>query len=195
MHRCSRESRLPPQALDRSTSRDSLRSSLRCGACRARGTALVALRSLARGDVVGGRPRRSRPVYPPGGGIESWQPSRCPTDVFEPARPARRVPPSASLATDHSGLLAPSGVGRCAAGLKWMWFRRQRFTRSGPADRGFAARDGRGCVAANGECAGRSLGRVGARCWLGPLLRRALARAQGRSRRRKRERADESVGR
>ncbi len=32
-------------------------------------------------------------------------------------------------------------------------------------------------------------GRVGARCWLGGLLGRALARAQGRSRRRERERA------
>jgi len=36
---------------------------------------------------------------------------------------------------------------------------------------------------------GARSGRVGARCWMVVLLRRALARAQGRSRRRERERA------
>jgi len=67
--------------------------------------------------------------------------------------------------------------------------RRQRFTRSGPTDLNTADRDGRGCVAANGECAGRSL-RAGRRAVLVAIIscRRALARARGRSRRRERER-------
>jgi len=65
------------------------------------------------------------------------------------------------------------------SGLKWMCPRRQRFTRSGPADLGEADRDGRSCVAANGECAGRSL-RAGRRAVLvgATSCRRALARAR-----------------
>ena len=57
--------------------------------------------------------------------------------------------------------------------------RRQRFTRSGPPDLGFADRDGRRCVATNGECAGRSL-RAGRRAVLvgATSCRRVLARAQ-----------------
>jgi len=78
----------------------------------------------------------------------------------------------------------------CArSGLKCMCPRRQRFTRSGPADLGTADRDGRRCVAANGECAGRLL-RAGRRAVLdGSRRAGALARArQGRARRRERER-------
>ncbi len=89
---------------------------------------------------------------------------------YAPARPARRVPPSASLATDHSGRAGALRTARARSGLKWMCPRRQRFTRSGPRDLGKADRDGRGCVAANGECAGRSL-RAGRRAVLvGTLL-------------------------
>jgi len=103
------------------------------------------------------------------------------------------LPPSASLATDHSGR-ASAPVGAVPAGLKCMCPRRQRFTRSGPADLGSADRDGRGCVAANGECAGRSL-RAGRRAALVVSLRAgALSLAPtGRSRRRERERADGSI--
>jgi len=115
---------------------------------------------------------------------------------YSTARTARRVPPSASLATDHSGR-ASAPVGAGPAGLKCICPRRQRFTRSGPADLGEADRDGRGCVAANGECAGRSL-RAGRRAVLvGDHLMQARSRSRpvGRSRRRERERADGSVGR
>jgi len=111
------------------------------------------------------------------------------------ARPARRVPPSASLATDHSGRAGALRTARARSGLKWMCPRRQRFTRSGPADLGEADRDGRGCVAANGECAGRSL-RAGRRAVLVGCLpeARSRSRPRGRSRRRERERAmDELV--
>gem|GEM_PF-5166630 len=104
----------------------------------------------------------------------------------------------ASLATDHSGLSrSRSFVTRPRSGLKCMCPRRQRFTRSGPADRGYAARDGRGCVAANGECAGRSLRAALARgAGWGISRGRALARApMGRSRRRERERAADAIGR
>jgi len=72
---------------------------------------------------------------------------------------SRRSPRSrrASLATDHSGHAGALRTAGARSGLKWMCPRRQRFTRLGPADLGEADRDGRGCVAANGECAGRSL--------------------------------------
>jgi len=106
------------------------------------------------------------------------------------ARTARRVPPSASLATDHSGHAAPSRALGRRSGLKCMCPRRQRFTRSGPADLGEADRDGRGCVAANGEYAGRSL-RAGRRARLvGSLRSDALSLAPHRG---AREGASESA--
>jgi len=94
--------------------------------------------------------------------------------------PRSPLPPSASLATDHSGRAGALGTARARSGLKWMCPRRQRFTRSGPADLGEAARDGRGCVAANGECAGRSL-RAGRRAVLDgrPPRARSRSRPQG----------------
>jgi hypothetical protein len=105
--------------------------------------------------------------------------------------PRAPLPPSASLATDHSGRAGALRTARARSGRKWMCPRRQRFTRSGPADLGRADRDGRGCVAANGECAGRSL-RAGRRAVLdgsshsGALSLapgRALAKARARARR------------
>jgi len=138
------------------------------------------------------------------------------SDRVRTARTARRIPPSAcsrvaslpgslarcslwsrlaSLATDHSGR-ASAPVGAVPAGLNCMCPRRQRFTRSGPTDLETADRDGRGCVAANGECAGRSL-RAGRRAVLVVITscRRALARARGRSRRRERERVGGTIER
>jgi hypothetical protein len=53
---------------------------------------------------------------------------------YATARPARRVPPSASLATDHSGLSrSRSSVTRPRSGLKWMCPRRQRESAGGCA--------------------------------------------------------------
>jgi len=60
-----------------------------------------------------------------------------------------------------------------------MCLRRQRFTRSGPGDLAGDDRDGRGCVAANGECAGRSRRAALARgCWLVALSFGVRARSR-----------------
>ncbi len=48
------------------------------------------------------------------------------TGVYVAARPARRVPPSASLATDHSGRAGALRTTRARSGLKCMCPRRQR---------------------------------------------------------------------
>jgi len=103
-------------------------------------------------------------------------------------RSAQPRPPSgrprgsrlALLATDHSGRADALRTARACSGLKCLCPRRQHFTRSGPPDLGRADRDGRGYVAASGECAGRSL-RAGRREWLvgRPPRARSRSRPQG----------------
>jgi len=100
----------------------------------------------------------------------------------------------ASLAIDHSGLVGVLRTARARSGLKCMCPRRQRFIRSGPADLGSAYRDGRGCVAANGESAGRSL-RAGQRAVLfGPPHAGALSLASRRAIAEDSERAGVTTG-
>ncbi len=129
-------------------------------------------------------------LSPPGRRL--WHQASSPVgQVVRNGTPRSPLPPSASLATDHSGHAGALRTASARSGLKWMCPRRQRFTRSGPADLGEADRDGRSCVAANGECAGRSL-RAGRRAVLvdcSPRARsrsrpRALAKARARARRR-----------
>jgi len=165
-----------PRAPRRLAGRDSLRaSSLRC---------------LRRRGTTSGRPLSVPPRFC------CWVSAlHRLAGVYVPARTARRVPPSASLATDHSG--------RAGALHRPRPFRAKMNLVSTPALHPFGSsgprlRRPRRTWLRRGEreCAGRSL-RAGRRAVLvgATSCRRALARAQGRSRRRERERADGSVGR
>jgi len=134
--------------------------------------------------------------------------------------PRSPLPPSASLATDHSGRAGALRTAHARSGLKWMCPRRQRVSPSVAPLAGFRVPAlGAACAVARHTAArvrgdsrpehgpahragheraypaGRSL-RAGRRAVLDgrPPRARSRSRPQG-ARRRERERADESVGR
>ena len=135
--------------------------------------------------------------------------------------PRSPLPPSASLATDHSGRAGALRTARARSGLKWMCPRRQRVSPSVAPLAGFRVPALYAACAVARHTAARVLGdsrpghepahragheraypagrslRAGRRAVLDdrPPRARSRSRPVGRSRRRERERADESVGR
>ncbi len=120
--------------------------------------------------------------------------------VFLNGPPRSPLPPSASLATDHSGHAGAPRTASARSGLKCMCPRRQRFSRFGPGLPGasgtrrpttdlvasWAKRGMRWPLAPGGSARGAG--------WAAASGALSLAPQRG-ARRRERERTDESVGR